>query len=207
MSQPDRVQSVAGISAILTAAGESTRMGQPKALLPWGSTTLVEYQIACLAGSGVSDVLVVLGHQADEVTPRVRTTQARFVLNPLYKLGKTTSIKAGLREIDAGADAILLLAVDQPRTTEIISTVIRAHFERGALITSPRFHGRGGHPLIFSASLREELQKISEEREGIREVFRAHRHEVTEVELDDPIVTLDLNTREDYEQAQELFGA
>ena len=198
---------MADISAILTAAGESTRMGQTKALLPWCGTTLVEYQIACLADSGVSEVLVVLGHQAEVITPYVNTTQARCVLNPLYRLGKSTSIKAGLREIDPGAAAILLLAVDQPRTVEIVSTVIRAHFERDASITSPRYQGRGGHPLIFSASLRQELANISEERQGIREVFRAHREDVTEVELDDPMVTLDLNTREDYEQAKQRFGA
>ena len=198
---------MAGISAILTAAGESTRMGQPKALLPWCGTTLIEYQIACLADSGVSEVLAVLGHQADDIAPYVRSTQARYVLNPLYRLGRTTSIKAGLQEVDPDAADILLLAVDQPRTTEIISTVIRAHCERGGLITSPRYHGRGGHPLIFSVSLRGELQKISEERQGIREVFRAHREKVAEVEFDDPIVTLDLNTFEDYEQAKQRFGA
>ena len=198
---------MAGISAILTAAGESTRMGEPKALLPWSGTTLVEYQIACLTDGGVSEVLVVLGHRAEDVTPIVRSTQARLVLNPAYRLGRATSIKAGLREIGPDADAILLLAVDQPRTAEIVSTVIRAHIGRRALITSPRHRGRGGHPLIFSVSLRNELEAISEERQGVREVFRAHRGEVAEVEVDDPMVTLDLNTRDDYERAKERFKA
>ena len=198
---------MAGISAILTAAGESTRMCRSKALLPWSGTTLVEYQIACLTDGGVSEVLVVLGHRAEDITPYVRSAQARCVLNPLYRLGKTTSIRAGLREVDPDAGAILLLAVDQPRTSEIVSTVIRAHRERGALITSPRYQGHGGHPLMYSASLRKELEAISEESQGIREVFRTHREEVSEVDFDDPMVRLDLNTREDYRRARELFGA
>ena len=65
----------------------------------------------------------------------------------------------------------------------------------------------GGNPLIFSASLKGELERISEEREGIREVFRAHRHEVNEVEIDDPMIRLDLNTRAQYEQALKRYGA
>ena len=96
---------------------------------------------------------------------------------------------------------------DQPRPATVISRVIEAHLEAGALITSPRFEGRGGHPLIFAASLRAEMEAISEETEGIREVFQAHRQEVNEVPVDDPVVRLDLNTPEDYERARRLYGS
>ena len=103
------------------------------------------------------------------------------------------------------AEGILLLAVDQPRPSEIISKVIRAHVEANAVITSPRFEGHGGHPLIFSASLRAELAAISEERQGIREVFQAHRNDILEVPIVDPVVRLDLNTPEEYERAKRLY--
>ena len=191
-----------GISAILTAAGESTRMGRPKALLPWRDATLVEYQIDCLAGAGVSEVIVVLGHDAELIAPAVNSLIARTVVNPDYHLGKTTSIKAGLRAIRTDAEAILLLAVDQPRTVDIISTIVAAHRGSNALITSPRYNGRGGHPLVFAASLKGELGRISEEGQGIREVMRNHRDEVNEVEIDDPISRLDLNTPQAYEEAK-----
>ena len=196
-----------GVSAILTAAGESTRMGRPKALLPWLGATLLEYQIACLADGGAAEVVVVLGHEAQAIAPLVKCPTARHVVNPHYLLGKTTSIKAGLRSIDSEADAILLLAVDQPRTAKIVSSVIAAHLRAEALITSPRYQGRGGHPLIFSASLRGELEAISEENQGLREVFRAHRDQVTELCMDDPIVRLDLNTPEEYAEAKRLLRA
>ncbi len=194
------------VSAILTAAGESTRMGRLKALLPWGGLTLVEHQVNCLLEAGVSEVVVVLGHRAQEVVPYVKGASVRYVLNADYRQGKTTSIKAGLRAISSDADAILLLAVDQPRTKDIIAEVIRAHVEKKAIITSPRYRGHGGHPLIFSAALKPELERITEEKQGIREVFQAHRHDVNEVCIDDPIIRLDLNTPQSYEEAMRRFG-
>ena len=195
-----------GVSAILTAAGESTRMGRPKPLLPWQGTTLVEYQVQSLTQAGAAEVVVVLGHESDAVAPYVKGPCSRWVLNPDYRLGRTSSIRAGLSAIDPDADAILLLGVDQPRTEKIVSAVIDAHARLGALITSPRYRGRGGHPLIFSASLKDELQSISEEGQGIRQVFDAHRGDVSEVEIDDSLVRLDLNTPEAYKAAKARYG-
>jgi len=198
---------MARMSAILTAAGESTRMGRPKPLLLWHGVTLVQYQIAALLDAGVAEVVVVLGHRHRVVTPYVEGPSVRYVVNPGYRRGKTTSIKAGLRAIDPAAEGILLLAVDQPRPPEIIAAVIEAHARSGALITSPRFDGRGGHPLVFSSILKGELEAISEERQGIREVLQAHGSEVNVVGIDDPIVRLDLNSREEYEAARTRYGA
>ena len=181
-------------------------MGRPKPLLPWCGVTLIEYQIRCLLDGGASEVVVVLGHEASAVVPHVNGPSVRHVVNPDYRLGKTTSIKVGIRHIDPHADAILLLAVDQPRTSAIVSTVIQAHRQNDALITSPRYQGHGGHPLIFSASLKEELEDISEEKQGIREVFEAHSTEVFKLDIDDPIIRLDLNTPEAYKDALQKFG-
>ena len=181
-------------------------MGRPKPLLPWRGTTLVEHQIDALFRGGVSDVVVVVGHEADAVAARVACTGARSVVNPDYLQGKTTSIKAGLRDVSADADSILLLAVDQPRTASIVSAVVRAHLSGNSLITSPRYEGHGGHPLIFAASLRDELAAISEEKQGIREVFQAHRDSVQEYVLDDPMIRLDLNTPEAYADAFKRYG-
>ena len=195
------------ISAILTAAGESTRMGRPKPLLPWHGVPLVQYQTTSLLDAGVDEVVVVLGSQHEEVVPHVAGRGVRYVINSQYRLGKTTSIKAGLQSSNSGAAGILLLGIDQPRPAEIISTIIQAHLGHNALITSPRYQGLGGHPLVFSHLLRGELGAIVEERQGIREVFRAHSSEVNEVVIDDPIVRLDLNSPEAYEEAVARYGA
>ena len=182
-------------------------MGRPKPLLPWHDVPLVEYQTHSLLQGGVTEVVVVLGHEHQAVVPHVRSVGARSVVNPLYRQGKTTSIKAGIRAVGPAAEGILLLAVDQPRPPEIISAVIEAHLRSGALITSPRYHGRGGHPLIFASTLKQEFEVITEQEKGIRAVFQAHRDEINHVPIDDPIIRLDINSPEAYEEAKARYGA
>ena len=196
-----------GVSAVLTAAGESTRMGQPKPLLPWRGVTLIEYQVDSLSQAGVSQIVVVLGHESEAVARFMDERSARCVVNEDYRKGRSGSIKVGLAAVDADADALLFLGVDQPRTPDLISRVVEVHFRQDALITSPRHNGRGGHPLVFSMSLREELANTTEENQGIREVFRRHDGEVNEVEIDDPMIRLDLNTADDYENARALYDS
>ena len=191
------------VSAILTAAGESSRMGSPKPLLPWPSgrgddMTLVEYQVSQLRCAGIDEIVVVLGHRAEEVEPLVRGAGVQSVLNPDYQSGKTTSIRAGLAKIDARASTVMLLAVDQPRPASIIRRVLEAHALSGAAVTSPLHRGRGGHPIAFDSLLLAELREITEEGQGIREVIGRHLSRVHRVEIDDPAVRLDLNTPGDY---------
>ena len=128
-------------------------------------------------------------------------------MNEDYRHGKTTSVLRGILSADPDATDLLLLAVDQPRPAWVVKRVIESHVEKNALITSPRYQGRGGHPLVFSATLRGELESITDEGQGIREVFDVHRGEVNEVPFDDPVIRLDLNTLEDYESARALYGA
>ena len=195
------------VSAVLTAAGESTRMGRPKPLLPWRGVTLVEYQVASLTAAGASEVIVVLGYRHEEVAPHVTGADVQYVVNHGYRDGRSTSIRAGIAATAPDAEAIVLLGVDQPRPPEIVALTLASHLDGGALITSPRRNGRGGHPIVFSPALRGELNAITEEQQGIRQVFRAHRDEVNEIEIDDPAIHLDLNTTEDYERARALYDA
>ena len=195
------------ISAILTAAGESTRMGRPKPLLDWHGVSLVRFQIDSLLDAGVHEVVVVLGHESNLVARHVPGDGVRSVVNANYKHGKTTSVLRGILSADPAATDLLLLAVDQPRPTWVVKRVIESHIERDALITSPRYEGRGGHPLLFSATLRGELESITDEGQGVREVFDVHRGEVNEIMFDDPIVRVDLNTPEEYESARAKYGA
>lgn len=202
-----RTTGARGIAAILIAAGESSRMGRPKPLLPWRGTTLVASQVASLDAAGANPVIVVLGHEAESVAPHVTGPETlRVVVNPDYRQGKTTSVKRGLREVDPEAEGVLLLAVDQPRPPELIARVVREHRESGALITHPTYEGRGGHPILFNIRLLPELLAITEEGEGVREVMERHRDEILRVPVASPVARLDLNTPEDYARGAELFG-
>ena len=197
-----------GISAILLAAGESTRMGRLKALLPWQGVTLVEYQVQSIQQVGVSDVIVVVGHRGDEVAAKVEGWPGvTVVVNPDYQQGKTTSVKAGLRSLPHSTKAILFMAVDQPRPPHIIQAVIKAHIENDPLITSPVYQEHGGHPIMFSYSLLDELMNITEEGQGLKEVTVRHNDEIYALPVDNPIVRLDLNSPDDFQEAARVFAS
>ena len=182
-------------------------MGQLKALLPWQDLTLVEYQIQSLQRAGVAGVVLVVGHRGDEVAAPVKGKPwVTTVANPDYRQGKTTSVKIGLQHISASAQGVLVLAVDQPRPAHILESLVKAHLEGTALITCPVYHGHTGHPLIFASSLLPELMAITEDGQGLREVTHRHSEDTYRMEVDSPIVTVDVNSPEDLKEAQRLFA-
>ncbi len=194
-----------GAWAILLAAGESSRMGQLKALLPWRGRPLLQHQVAALRDGGADRVVVVLGHRANELSPLL--DGVTWTLNPDYLQGKTTSIKAGLSALDANAvDEILLLNVDQPRTASAVARVLEVHRANDCAVTVPECNGKGGHPIALSASLLPELLAIDEESQGIKAVVRRHPDSVLRFPLDNPEILLDLNTPEQYRAAVEAAG-
>ena len=178
-------------------------MGSLKALLPWHGTSLLDHQITVLLQSGISRVIVVLGHRAESLKPIVQDRDGvTWTVNPDYAQGKTTSIKAGLSTL-APDDlaAILILNVDQPRSPETISDLLRRHLEAEALITIPTYQGKGGHPIIIDSTLLKDLRSITEETLGIKAVVRSHQQRTQRTEMATAEVLWDLNTPEEYQQA------
>lgn len=199
---------MADVVAILLAAGESRRMGQLKALLPWQGVSLIKHQVASLRAGGVDQIVVVLGHRSDEMKSELADTAGvSWQLNPDYLQGKTTSIKAGLNAL--GTDqpqALLLLNVDQPRSADVIRSLLGEHLSQGGLITIPTHNGKGGHPIILSPTLLDELRQIDEESFGIKAVVQRHLEATRRVEMDSPEVLWDLNTPEEYQRVLEAGG-
>lgn len=193
------------IAAILLAAGESTRMGRPKALLHWRSTTLIEYQVRELRAAGVDDLVVVLGHDADAIRPYVEE-DAEIVVNEAYRAGRASSLRAGAAALPDSADPIVVLSVDQPRTQQTVRATLEAHARGGASITIPAYRGHRGHPVVLAGALLPELREASEEAQGLRSVIAAHEASVREVEIDDEQVVLDINTPEEYAIALRDYG-
>ena len=189
--------------AVLLAAGESSRMGQLKALLPWRGQTLLEHQVSCLLEGGAERVVVVLGHRADELRPLLEGKDGvAWTLNPDYLQGKTTSIKAGLSAlVGDSVDDILLLNVDQPRSSADVARILAAHRSGSYAVTVPEYRGKGGHPIVLSAILLPELREIDEESQGIKAVVRRRPESVQRIPLDNPEILLDLNTPEQYRAA------
>ena len=203
-------------SAILLAAGASRRMGSLKALLDWQGRPLIIHQIAALRAGGAAEVIVVLGHRADELQARIGANSdvyaagnVRCVINRDYFRGKTTSIIAGLRAISPpsatgdGEGSIMLLNVDQPRSPAVLRQVLDAHHANpGALITIPTCGGQGGHPIVARRHLYAELLAITEETQGMRALTERHRQRTQRVELGAPELLWDVNTPEQYRAAR-----
>jgi len=206
--------------ALLLAAGKSSRMGELKALLSWQDKPLIQHQIASLSEAGLSSIVVVLGHQAYNLEPFLgNNPKVHLVHNPHYEGGKTTSITTGLHTLGKQlhdfsknstrnkplGDALLILNVDQPRSASTIRHLIKIHQTSKSLISIPTYKGKGGHPTIFSTALMPELLGISESNQGLKAVVRRHHAETQQIEMTTPEILLDLNTPEDYNQAQKSF--
>lgn len=199
-------------SAILLAAGVSRRMGTLKALLDWHGRPLIMHQIVALREAGADEVVVVLGHRADELQARIGANRdvydagnVRCVVNSRYAAGKTTSIKTGLAGISPDVNSpgpILMLNVDQPRRASIVRRVLSAHADApGTLITIPTCDGKGGHPIAVSRMLHTELLEIDEASQGMRAVTQRHQGSTQRVELGAPELLWDVNTPEQYRAA------
>ncbi|MCX6023314.1 MAG: nucleotidyltransferase family protein [Chloroflexi bacterium] len=192
------------IAGMILAAVESTRMGSPKPLLPWGDGTLIEYLVTQLYEGGASGVVVVLGHAADDVRHVLRGLDARIVVNPEYKQGRASSTRAGAAALPVYADGVMVVNVDQPRPAEVVRAVLDAHQRDGGLITVPTFEGQRGHPTVFGQQLFAEMVRVTEQNFGMREIMQRHRAEVRHIEVPSPWVVIDTNTPEEYERARAL---
>lgn len=178
-------------------------MGSPKALLPWGRETLIEYQARALRAAGADPVVVVLGYCAGEVMPLVKGETV--VVNERYTDGRASSLRTGAAALPDDSPAVIVLNVDQPRSADVLRRLMDQHTAGGVLITIPAHKGRRGHPPVLSGTLLPELRAAQEESRGLRDVIERHASEILEVEFDDPGVLLDINTPEEYEQARAQF--
>ena len=179
-------------------------MGTPKALLPWGEESLIEYQARQLRDAGAEPVIVVLGHRAEEIAPLVSGNDV--VVNALYTEGRASSLRRGAEALPENTAAVVVLGVDQPRPAYVLSALLDAHAISGALISVPVYQGQRGHPAVLDGSLVREMLKVREESLGLRAILDRHADQVREVPIDTPAVLLDLNTPADYEEALRFFG-
>ena len=195
------------IAAILLAAGESTRMGQPKQLLDWQGQPLVAAQTETLLAAGCRPVVVVLGAHADRLRPLLPArSDVQLVTNRNWREGRASSIRAGARAIPSTVDAVTIVSVDQPTNPAILQCLETSlSGDAGARIAVPRYQGRNGHPPIFRAELFAELRHVTERQKGLRQLRRRYADHTIFVEMDHPIVTLNLNTPDAYHRALDLL--
>lgn len=190
------------ISAVILSAGESSRMGRPKALLPIDGETFIEKIIGALKKTSVGRIIVILGHNADEIKRRIEPLPVEILHNPDYKLGQLSSLQVALRRLEkeADCDGVLVHLVDHPYLdAKLVETLIERFLTSGKLIVVPRYKGKRGHPVIFSRRLFAELLSAPMEQ-GAKAVVNAHRGDTLEIDTENEGIALDIDTPELYRQ-------
>ena len=195
------------ISAIILAAGEGKRIGTTKALLNWGNENLINYQINSLSHKSITEKIVVIGSESEKVKKAILRNEIKIAENNDYLSGKTSSIKKGISYIGNDKNDILLIAVDQPRTEDLINKVVNFHIANplDKKISMPYKEGHGGHPIIFSNFFLNDLSKIKEESFGIREIIKNNSESIIRFKTTDISSNIDINTSEDYELFHNRF--
>ncbi len=190
------------IVAVVLSAGESSRMGRPKALLPIDGQTFIERIVSALKQSSVSKVIVILGHNAEDMRRRIEHLPVEILVNSDYMRGQLSSLQVAVRRLESEADCegMLVHLVDHPYIDPIlVDEMIRRFYESQKLIVVPRREGRRGHPVIFSRALFAELLAAPMDQ-GAKAVVNAHRDDTLEIETDQEGITVDIDTPELFRQ-------
>ena len=191
------------VAAVVLAAGGSTRMGQLKQLLPVGGRPMVRRVTSAVCKAGLTQVVVVVGAQADAVSRALASLAVDVVVNEAWAEGMSTSVRAGLRVVRPEIQAVLLVLADQPALTpDLVRTLVARYQATGALIVAPFYQGQRGNPVLFDRTLFAELLAVEGDRGG-RLLIMSHQEQVERVEIDDPAVIMDIDTRHDYDRVRD----
>lgn len=188
------------VAGIVLAAGRSSRMGEPKALLEVGGVTFLERAVGILQKGGCTTVTAVLapGETGRRTGDIARRKGADVVENPRADTEQVDSLRIGLERLPQDADAAVVLPVDHPLAeARTVRELIRGFRASGQPIVRPVYHDRPGHPVLFGRAIWKELS-APDLGEGARDVIHAHAEEILDVAIGDRGVSVDIDTPEDY---------
>lgn len=187
------------ITAIVAAAGLSTRMGQSKPLLPFGERTVIEHIVTILQKCPVDETLVITGHEREAVEQRLAKWPVRAVFNPHYTSGEMLpSIQIGLAAAATAAQAALIILGDQPGLEQsVVEEVIDAYYNGQGAVIVPSYQMRRGHPLLIDRKHWAEIQALKESQ-TLRDFFKGVNVIIHHVEVTTPTVLRDMDTPTDY---------
>lgn len=195
------------VAALVLAAGLSSRMGQPKVLLPWGRETVLESILRRLYMVRLDEIVVVTGHGAERVEEVAARLGVRTAHNPHYQMGEMlSSLQTGLRALDGRYEACLVVLGDQPLIPGYVyARLLTAYAERQGCIIAPSYQMRRGHPILID---RRHWPALLELPPGSapREVINAHAAEIAYVTVNTDSILADMDTPDDYAAAKRRAG-
>lgn len=187
------------IAAIVLAAGQSKRMGQPKMLLPWGQTTVLGQVIETLRRAPVQDIVVVTGGEREKIELLLEPYGVRTIYNEAFAQGEMlSSLQCGLRAQLPQTQAALICLGDQPQMeTGTVRLLCQAYRTRPSGLIVPSYQRRRGHPWLVARLFWEELLHMRAP-ESPRDFLKRHADDIRYLELDTPSILQDLDTLDDY---------
>lgn len=196
------------VAGVVLAAGRSVRYdGHLKQLIDWDGEPLLVRTIRTALASRLDQVVVVLGHAADEISPLLAGLGVEEVRNPAYATGLASSVRAGLSAVQASAQAALFLPADQPfLTSGLLDRLICAYAASKHRIVLPAAGGHPGSPVLWDRSLFGELAGLAGDTGG-RSLLKRFGSQILAVEVQDPLELADLDSEQDHRRLlAELAG-
>lgn len=193
------------ITGIVLAAGRSSRMGRPKPLLHLAGKPILQHVLDTADRSPLDEVVLVLGHSAEEVLRSVgRSAQVKVVVNEEYASGQASSLRTGLRAAGEGSGAAVVLLGDQPGIRpEAVAAVVEAFRSGSGPVVQATYGGIPSHPVLFDRSVWDEVEGATGD-EGARGALARHPEWRTLVEVGGQPPE-DIDTEEDYRRIRDAF--
>ena len=196
-------------AGVILAAGESIRFGKPKQLLKLNDKYLFEWVLDAVIGSRLAKIMLVLGHKHQAILAALgeknRHSDLEVVINPDYQYGQSTSLQAGLSKIRDSFPSIMFLLGDQPMLdSKTIDTLLEQFWSSDKDICVPVIEGKRGNPVILSQKFYGHLAAIRGDI-GARNIIRDHPDHVKEIEIDNPLCFVDIDTQSDYDKLVEIL--
>jgi molybdenum cofactor cytidylyltransferase len=191
------------VAVVLLAAGRSTRMGGPnKMLAEANGQPLVVHAVKAALASQAVEIVVVVGHMADQVRPAIEkaapaNARLRFVTNPDFAEGLSTSVRTGIAALGAGIDAAIVQLGDMPGVTSALLDRLMAAFSpvEGRSICVPTVAGKRGNPVLWARRFFAEIAKIAGDT-GAKHLIGEYADLVCEVEMAGEAAITDIDTPE-----------
>ena len=181
------------LAAVILSGGASSRMGSPKALLPYQGRPFLEHLLEITIHPEIGVRRVVLGADAESIAKAIPLKANEMIINSQWEKGQLSSIQAAVRKLPAGTDGMLLCLIDHPLiSSALVGELIAQFYKSKKPIVLPVYEGRRGHPVIFSAAVYDELLNAPLDQ-GARAVVWAHKGQVHEVGTVEEGCVLNLN--------------
>jgi molybdenum cofactor cytidylyltransferase len=186
------------ITPVILAAGDSARMGHPKALLPLGAETFLTRILATLKELDLADARVILGTHEPQIRPLLLSCQVRILVNPNPERGQFSSMRLALENLDSGCRGCLIWPVDQPLISPgLVRDLIRLFWRISAPLVMPVYSGKTGHPALFGRVLIDELLAAPPDANP-KLIIAKYKIEAAQLPCDEGGTVEDIDTPDDY---------